>query len=111
MDRDDAVRLGLAGAALAAVFYAGWKLLPQGAMQSRYQLPTAGLPSNVNETPSGFMDARDYTGGAVILPHRYPQVAGQEITTLIQYGMAPLFRPRPQDFDWYASPPSEMVAL
>ncbi len=41
--------------------------------------------------------------------HRYPEVSGGNISTLIHYGMDRLKLPAPQDNDWIQRPPAEVM--
>lgn len=45
----------------------------------------------------------------VYLKHRYPNVTGTNINTLIHKGYSPLMVPAPQDYDWMVNPPSEQM--
>lgn len=46
----------------------------------------------------------------VTIPVVYPPRSGHEITTLIHFGLQPLWRPRPNLFTWMDCPPSEVDA-
>jgi len=43
----------------------------------------------------------------VTIPIVYPSRAGHEITVLIEHGLPPLWKPRPNLFTWMDCPPSE----
>ena len=45
--------------------------------------------------------------GYVYTPHRYPRVAGGEITALIHRGYSTMRIPRMDDVQWLIAPPSE----
>lgn len=42
----------------------------------------------------------------VTLPHRYPTVSGQNISTVIHHGFDSMMRPAPTDADWMVYPPT-----
>ncbi len=47
-------------------------------------------------------------GGALVSPHRYPHVCGQEISALIKHGHATLRIPHARDIEWLVNPPGEV---
>lgn len=47
------------------------------------------------------------TGPQTVLPHRYPSYSGVNLSVLMQHGFQPLYRDKPQDYDYLVAPPSE----
>lgn len=47
----------------------------------------------------------------IMLPHRYPNVSGGNISSLIHHGMSQLCKPAPQDTAWIERPPGEVAWL
>lgn len=83
--------------------------------QPRYESPGDELPT----ASFGVIDALD-TGNhyfhpaycvpgqtQIFTPHKYPNISGGNISTLIHQGMDALRRPAPQDDDWRVRPPGE----
>jgi hypothetical protein len=44
----------------------------------------------------------------IFTKHKYPEVSGGNISTLIHQGMDALRKPAPQDNDWITRPPAEV---
>jgi hypothetical protein len=44
----------------------------------------------------------------IFTQHKYPEVTGGNISTLIHQGMSALSKPAPQDNDWITRPPGEV---
>lgn len=109
----EAITIAGAIAILGGMIYWLRQAMPVGAMQPRFETQgadIAGMYSDVTApiptltfVPHEPMDYRTVT-----LPVRYPVKAGTNISALIEHGFAPLWRPRPQNYDWLANPPSEM---
>jgi hypothetical protein len=51
----------------------------------------------------------DHHHGYVYTPHRYPRVAGGEITAAIHRGFSPMRVPNVEDVQWLIAPPSEVM--
>jgi hypothetical protein len=97
---------------LAALAIAGGALLFAGARRvpGGVQVPAAQTENIKPFTPpSGapVVGPDQHLGGVVYTPHRYPRVAGHEITALINYGHATLKLPHARDIDWLTAPPGE----
>lgn len=100
--------------ALGVVVWFARKSMPYGGAQPRYQdegVDIAGIFSDIHPdiTQPHFVRPEFHVGPTVVTQHRYPAYPGQELSVLIKEGFAPLCRPRPQDYDWLAQPPSEEV--
>ena len=114
MERDDIVRMGAAVVGLGVVIYFGRKLLPYGSPAPDTDgvgMDVGGMYSDVHPDGFGehFLPPDQFGGPAVVLPVRYPVRAGHNISTLITHGMAPLYRPRPNDADMIMNPPTEVT--
>lgn len=97
--------------AVVGLIYAAVKMEPFGAVQPEYGVAVGSIYQDVHPDEEGDHFCRPETvGGPVVnTRHRYPSRAGHEISTLIEQGFPALSRPRPQDYDWYAYPPSEVT--
>jgi hypothetical protein len=56
-----------------------------------------------------FVSAGNSLTPVVNMPHRYPNVTGQNITALIHHGMEPLRKRAPRDSKWIECPPAEVM--
>lgn len=52
---------------------------------------------------------QQFHAGYVYTPHRYPRVAGGEITALIHRGYSTMRVPNQNDVQWLIAPPSEVM--
>ena len=114
MERDNLVRIGVAILALGGVVYFGKRLLPVGATQPMSEprgVDIAGMYSDIFPENFGehFVHPYKYSGPTIVLPVKYPTRSGHNISTLIDHGMSPLYRPRPTNLDWINQPPSEVT--
>jgi len=108
----------LVGAAFAGLlFYVAYDQSDKG--QARYQSPK-GFAVGLGFVAIDALDTGDhYFHPAYCVPgqtqiftaHKYPEVSGGEISTLIHQGMDALRRPAPQDDDWRTMPPAEVMWL
>lgn len=87
----------LVGGAVAVGGFILWNLHKTTPLQHMFPAPEKAAPVDENVY-------KDQTTMQV----RYPPRAGHEITVLIQHGLAPLWRPRPNLFTWMECPPSEV---
>ena len=52
---------------------------------------------------------QQFHAGYVYTPHRYPRVAGGEITAVIHQGFSTMRVPNQNDVQWLIAPPSEVM--
>jgi hypothetical protein len=87
--------------------------------QPRFQSSTQSVATgfNVIDTAVDKLDTGDhYFHPVFCVPgqtqiftrHKYPEVSGGNISTLIHQGMSALCKPAPQDNDWITRPPAEV---
>ena len=102
----------MAGAVgIVGLVYAAMKMEPYGAAQPEYGVSIGSIYDDVWPQGEGnhFCPPEEVGGPVVYTRHRYPHRTGHEVATFIEQGWPALTRPRPQDYDWYASPPSEVT--
>ena len=56
-----------------------------------------------------FCQPEQHHAGYVYTPHRYPRVAGGEITAVIHRGFSSMRVPNINDVQWLIAPPSEVL--
>lgn len=84
--------------------------------QSGMQPPKEFADASLNEqldflTQDNFFHPHDCVNdqNMVFTRHRYPNVSGGNISTLIHHGMSALNKPAPQDSGWMERPPGEVM--
>jgi hypothetical protein len=80
---------------------------PQPARQPQPDDDLARMTSPHPDHPV-FCQPEDHHAGYVYTPHRYPRVAGGEISALIHRGFSSMRVPNMQDVQWLIAPPSEV---
>jgi hypothetical protein len=83
-------------AGIAAVLGIIWMLNGSMPFTKTFPQPKKAPPTD----PAVFTDQ-------VTIPVVFPARSGHEITVLIENGLAPLWKPRPNLFTWMECPPSE----
>ena len=87
----------MVGGAAAVLGFTVWSLNKSTPLSHVFPQPEKATPTDPNIL-------KDQTTMAV----RYPARSGHEITVLIQHGLQPLWRPRPNLYTWMECPPSEV---
>ena len=88
-----------------ALIFAGVRRVPGGVKVTDAQ--TENIKPFTPPPGAPVVGPDQHIGGVVYTPHRYPTVAGQEITALINHGHATLKLPHARDIDWLTTPPGE----
>lgn len=106
MDNKDITYMVVGGAILALVIYVamceGTVTNPSTEASMSWNNPMEDIPY------SYFSDSHLLPSQQqVVLPHRYPNLSGTNISTLIHYGLSAMAHPNQKDLDWMISPPSE----
>lgn len=102
-------KLVIGGLALIALTF-GWTAVrasPGGAVK----VPAANaedLNFWYSPIPVPVVAVDDHTGPVIFTPHRYPKLAGGELTTLMHRGWGTAALPADDDMTWLSQPPSEV---
>lgn len=106
MDNKDICYLAVGGAVLALVIYVA---MCEGTVTNPSTEPVMSWNNPLEDVPySYFADSHRLPGQQqVTLPHRYPNLSGTNISTLIHFGLSAMSHPHPKDLAWMNSPPSE----
>src|SRR5580765_7793043 len=100
---------------LAMVVAAGLVLLAAAvrrAPQGGLKVPARAVEDVPAFTPppgTPVVGPNQHVGACVYTPHRYPSLAGSDVTTLVNYGHHPLRLPHERDTGWLTRPPSEVA--
>ena len=94
------VLLGAAGLGFAAVRKSGGTGETPGTTESMYGTPTPNAPVLLEE---------QHLGPVMYTAHRYPRMAGQEISTLLHHGWSAASIPASPEDSWMIKPPSEVT--
>lgn len=70
---------------------------------------TEDVPAFTPPPGAPVLGVHEHIGGVVYLPHRYPNLAGTDISALIWHGHRPLVLPHQRDDNWLCRPPSEVA--
>ena len=60
------------------------------------------------DLPEHLCQEHEHLAGVVFQPHRYPRMAGQEVTSLLHHGWSSARVRDRRDVQWMISPPSEV---
>lgn len=100
----------LAGGAAVVVLYAAYSAVDRKRMP-RQEIATVSFNAALDPcTEEEFFRPHHATENQQLqyTPHRYPNVTGGNISTVIHYGFSQLRRPAPQDAKWITRPPAEV---
>ena len=109
-----AVHVGLV--IVAALGYSAFRVSSNGgfnapAKQAAPADPLAGFGGhNLDGRPGNVCEPEAHLNGYVYTPHRYPRVAGGEVTAVIHRGFSAMRVPSDTpDAQWIVAPPSEVI--
>jgi hypothetical protein len=116
VDNRDLALIGVGAAFILLLAYVGYTRTGKTG-QPRYTSPggavTAGLFGVVDSLDTGehyFHPAHCVPGQTQIFTqHKYPDISGGNISTIIHQGMDRLGKSAPQDDDWLKHPPAEVM--
>ena len=104
------------GAALAVIAGVSWQMMKANSTGDFRQPPVQASPdddlarlTDPHPDHPRFCQPRDHHAGYVYTPHRYPRVAGGEVSALIHRGFSPMRVPMMDDVQWMIAPPSEVM--
>lgn len=95
---------------LAAAVLIGWGVRASAAGGPK--VPAADsedIPPFVPPPAAPICGPDQHVGGYVFTPHRYPRMAGGELSAVIHHGHATLKIPHAKDMTWLMRPPSEVT--
>jgi hypothetical protein len=106
MDDKQLTYLVVGGSILALVIYVA---MCEGTVTNPSTEAVMSWNNPMEDIPFSFASPSQMVAGQsqMVLPHRYPNLSGTNISTLIHYGLSAMSHPSQKDVAWMVTPPSE----